>query len=235
MARIVKEEEYTNRRNEILDAALRFIYSKGYQQMTIRDILDDLHISKGAFYHYFDSKDAVLEAVVARLIDEVEPLLLTAVQDPNMSALDKLHSYFDTAVRWKSTKKDLMLALLRIWYADENAIVRYKVFTATLERVTPLLTEIIRQGVQEGVFQTAFPNYACQVNVYLMQGLSDTFVNLLLSGEQDAVAMEQAETMFKAYNDALERVLGAPKGSIKVIDQDTLKEWYVSLSVVDQH
>jgi AcrR family transcriptional regulator len=233
MARIVKEEEYTTRRNEILDAALRFIYSKGYEQMTIKDILDDLHISKGAFYHYFDSKDAVLEAVVTRLMDEVEPLLLATVQDQSLSALEKLHRYFDTAARWKSTKKDLMLALMRIWYADENAIVRHKMFNATLERITPLLTEIIRQGVREGVFNTAYPEYVGLVNVYLLQGLSDTFVNLLLSGEPDGSTLNKAEIIFEAYNDALERVLGAPKGCMKLIEIDTLKEWFVSPEAVN--
>ena len=56
MARILKEEEHTAKRNEILDAALQLVYSKGYEKMTIQDILDQLQISKGAFYHYFDSK-----------------------------------------------------------------------------------------------------------------------------------------------------------------------------------
>ena len=55
MSRIVKEEEYTLRRNDILDTARRLVYTKGYEQMTIQDILDALQISKGAFYHYFDS------------------------------------------------------------------------------------------------------------------------------------------------------------------------------------
>ena len=67
MARILKEEEYTVKRNEILDVAQRLIYTKGYEQMTIQDMLDDLQISKGAFYHYFDSKQAVLEALVERI------------------------------------------------------------------------------------------------------------------------------------------------------------------------
>ena len=64
MARAVKEQEYVAKRNGILDAMQRFVYTKGYEQMTIQDILDDLQISKGAFYHYFDSKQAVLEALV---------------------------------------------------------------------------------------------------------------------------------------------------------------------------
>ena len=67
MARIVKEEVYAEKRNAILDVAQRLIYTKGYEQMTIQDMLDDLQISKGAFYHYFDSKQAVLEALVERM------------------------------------------------------------------------------------------------------------------------------------------------------------------------
>ena len=54
MARTIKPHEYAEKRNDILDAAQRLVYSKGYERMTIQDILDDVHISSGAFYHYFD-------------------------------------------------------------------------------------------------------------------------------------------------------------------------------------
>lgn len=53
MARVVKEKEYAQRRSQIVEAAQRFMYTKGYELMSIQDILDDLGISKGAFYHYF--------------------------------------------------------------------------------------------------------------------------------------------------------------------------------------
>src|SRR5919204_3346182 len=102
MARILKKEEHTAKRNEILDVALRLVYSKGYDKMTIQDILDELRISKGAFYHYFDSKADVLEALVERMVvEQVEPLLFSIVQDPHLTALEKLQGYFDTSVRWK--------------------------------------------------------------------------------------------------------------------------------------
>ena len=54
MPRVVKEEDYAARRNEILDVARQLVYTKGYEQMSIQDILDALKISKGAFYHYFE-------------------------------------------------------------------------------------------------------------------------------------------------------------------------------------
>lgn len=232
MARIVKEEEYAARRNEILDVAQRLVYTKGYEQMTIQDILDDLHISKGAFYHYFDSKGAVLEALVERMVVvEVIPLLMPIMQDPHLTALEKLNRYFDTAVRWKTAKKTFMLELLRVWLADENAIVRQKLFTMSVKRVTPLLTEIIRQGIQEGVFTTSYPDQVCHVINYILQGLGDTIIELLLSSEtnRDAARIESGVTAYSAaLTDALERVLGAPRGSLNLIDPETMKEWFVS-------
>lgn len=65
MARLVKEEEYNAKRNAILDVMQQLVGTTGYEQMAIQDILDALQISRGTFYHYFDSKAAVLFALVA--------------------------------------------------------------------------------------------------------------------------------------------------------------------------
>lgn len=231
MARITNEETYQARRNQILDAARRLVYSKGYEQMTIQDILTDLGISKGAFYHYFDSKGAVLEALIERMVtEEVVPLIHPIVTDPRLSAIEKLERYFDAGLRWKSTQKSLMLAILRIWLADENAIVRQKMFLSTVRQVTPLLSEIIRQGVQEGAFNTPYPDQVSQVVIYILQGLSDTIIDLLVASETD-LDPQRVESAVSAYthalSDAMERVLGAPPGSLKLIDPDKLKEWFV--------
>jgi AcrR family transcriptional regulator len=227
MPRIVREEEYAIRRNQILDTALRLVYTKGFEQMTIQDILDNLQISKGAFYHYFDSKAAVLEALVERIVDEVEPLLSVIVQDAHLSALEKFQRFFDSTARWKTERKDLMLRLMRMWYADENAIVRQKVFVSTLKRVSPLLTEITYQGVREGVFTTPYPETVSQVFFYFLQGLGETFVQLLLTDHDQLKSMQQAANVVTAYTDALERVLGAPRGSINLMDLETLEAWFV--------
>jgi TetR/AcrR family transcriptional regulator, transcriptional repressor for nem operon len=230
MSRIVKEEEYTARRNQILDAALQLVYSKGYEKMTIQDILDELQISKGAFYHYFHSKADVLEALVERLVvEQVEPLLLSAVHDPHLTALEKLQRYFDTAVRWKTAEKTLMLELTRVWYSDENALARQKLMALMVKHVTPLFMEIIHQGVREGVFTTPYPEYASQVIINLVQPLGDTFAQMLFSEEaMHNHALQRAEKIVVAYNDAMERILGAPKGSIRIMDIEALKEWFPS-------
>ena len=169
MVRIVKEENYTARRNEILDAAYQLVYTKGYEQMTIQDILAKAQISKGAFYHYFDSKQALLEALSDRLLDESERVLLPVVQDESLSAIEKLNAYFATAGRWKTAHKTYLLSLLHTWYTDDNAIVRQKVFSKAFERITPMLSGIIQQGIREGSMTTPYPERAGEIILSLFQ------------------------------------------------------------------
>ena len=86
MTRIVKE--HTVRRNEILDVAQRLVTTRGYEQMTIQDILDELQIAKGTLYHYFDSKRALLEALIERAQGEIEQMLIPLVHDPALLCHD---------------------------------------------------------------------------------------------------------------------------------------------------
>ena len=156
MARTVNEQEYAERRNAILDVTQQLVATKGYEQMAIQDILDALQISKGAFYHYFDSKPALLLALVERMGDQLKQLVLPIVNDPKFSALDKLQRFFATLDREKVAHKEFVLAFVRVWYGDENAIVRYKLYV-TRATFTPWLEEIIRQGVAEGVLSKPLP------------------------------------------------------------------------------
>ena len=178
MARTINEKEYAAKRNQILDVTQGLIYTKGYEQMAIRDILDELQISKGAFYHYFDSKPALLEALIERIGQEALGLLNPIVQDVRLGALEKLQRYFDTAVQWKTARKAFMIELLRVWYADHNAIVRQKILAMWSKHALPLLAEIFYQGIREGVLNISFPDQVGAVILSFVQGLGDTFAEL---------------------------------------------------------
>ncbi len=226
MARIVKA--HTVRRNEILDLAQRLIYTKGYEQMTIQDILDGLQISKGAFYHYFASKHALLEAISERMLQEMEQILLPIMHDPQLPALEKLHRFFATVSSWKTARRDFFLALLQGWYRDNNAIVRQKLHTIGTTWLAPWLSAIIRQGVEEGVFVTSYPDQVGEVVLALVMELGETLGRLLLSFEPERDDLLRIEGTVAVYTDALDRVLGAPKGSLQIVDAETLRAWFVS-------
>ena len=66
--RIVKEHD--ERRNEIITTAEEFFLTKGFNKTTVNDILKRIGIAKGTFYHYFVSKEEVLDAVIGQIIDQ---------------------------------------------------------------------------------------------------------------------------------------------------------------------
>lgn len=232
MARIVNEEEHAAKRNEILDAAQRLVHAKGYERMTIQDILDALQISKGAFYHYFDSKPAVLEALTQQMVAEYEQALLPIVQDPDLTALEKLQRVFLAVTRSKAAQRTFVAGLLRVWFADDNAIVRQKVDSAMVSRLAPLLKLIIRQGTQESIFTTPYPDQAGEVIWSLICGLHDTPSRMLLAFAQKHDEQQYVEgivAVHTAYMDAIERVLGTPSGSLYRVDAETVKAWVAVL------
>lgn len=232
MARTVNEQEFTAKRNEILDVAQRLVYTKGYERMTIQDILAELKISSGAFYHYFDSKPAVLEAFIERIREMTEKPLLPIIHDPHLSAIEKLQGFFTTFDRLRIAQKADVVKLGRVWYTDENAIVRQKVDEAVRQQRAPLLAEIVRQGIREGIFTTPYPDQAGEIIMSLVQGMGTTHARLLLSSAQECdeqSCIGAIVTTHAAYMDAIERVLGAPLNSLYRADAEAVEVWMAAL------
>jgi AcrR family transcriptional regulator len=225
MARVVKELEYAERRHQIIDTAQKLVYTKGYEQMSIQDILDDLKISKGAFYHYFGSKQALLEALIVHLEDEGELIVNPIIQNGRLSAIEKLQAFFDSLNNWKLAHKTYLMALTKVLYSDDNAIFRQKLITAGIQRFTPLLTQIIHEGQQEGILRPDYPDQAGEVVWALLHNLGDTVVYWLLDRKPDCDGLEHITKLVAAYTAAMECMLGAPPGSIKLIDEALLSEW----------
>jgi AcrR family transcriptional regulator len=227
MARVANEEITRVRRNQILEVARQLVFvTKGFSEMSIQDILDELGLSKGAFYHYFSSKAELLEALIEHLVTEATPLMNSVVDDPDLNAPDKLVRFFHSMARWKTDRKDYLLALLRLWYADENAVVREKYRQAMPVRFGPILARLVAQGVDEGAFDALYPDLAGRVILSLLFDMNDLFAAALLAPAVDAAAFAALERAGQAYNQAVERVLGATPGSLELLEPDILRAWF---------
>ena len=226
MARIINEQDNAARRRDILDAAQRLVFSKGYEPMTIQDILDALGMSKGAFYHYFDSKAAVLEALITRMRDDAMGALKPLLDDPALPALDKIRRFFAESGRWKTVRRETLLPLVRTLYSDNNFVLRQKLNARTLADSAALLSDVIRQGVREGALSTPFPDQAGEIAMNVLVSLSEMLAVEILNPNPDDADLPLIESRVAAYTDALERVLGAPAGSLPIIDPATLRAWF---------
>src|SRR5438045_6817083 len=112
MPRTVNLEVHQERREAFLDVAQRLIVTKGYEAMSIQDVLDELEISRGALYHYFDSKQALLDGVVDRFADAAMAQIAPVLADPNLPAIRKLEQVLGGIARFKAEQKPLVLALM---------------------------------------------------------------------------------------------------------------------------
>jgi TetR/AcrR family transcriptional repressor of nem operon len=236
VARTVNVAEHAARRDAILDAAQRLILSRGYECLTVQDLLDELQISKGAFYHYFESKPGVIEALTERLAAEsVEPLA-PIVADRRLGALDKLQRFFGETIRWKSARQNLFVAMLPIWYAPENLGLRLQVDRAVAKRLAPLLTAIVRQGVDEGRFATAYPEHAGAIIIALVHALQDAMAQQLVAAARrspDAPRTAELVVAYGAYIEAIEHYLGIPAGALYRAEPRTVSGWVAALRRAD--
>ena len=84
----MKKASKNQTKSRIVSAAWRLFYQYGYDNTTIDDIVEASNTSKGSFYHYFESKDALLGSL-SYLFDEKYDEL-TDTMDPGIPPLEKL-------------------------------------------------------------------------------------------------------------------------------------------------
>jgi AcrR family transcriptional regulator len=228
MARTLNPAQHTVRREAFIDAAEHLLLTKGYDQMSVQDVLDASDASKGAFYHYFDSKRALLQAIVDRMTERVLGELEPCMTDPALPAPRKFERLALGAQQWKTEHKDLVQSVLDIWMSDDNAVVREHLRHSAAQRLLPLLAAIVAQGTREGTFQAGPSDGVARVLLAILQGSQDTGYELYLACRGGAATIDTVSRTLAAYVDAYERVLGLPSGSLHIVDEASLHAWFQS-------
>jgi AcrR family transcriptional regulator len=226
VARTLDPAAHAIRRDAFVDAAQALILTRGYDRFSIQDVLDAAGASKGAFYHYFDSKEALLDAVIDRMADQgiarVQPLL----DDQRLTAPQKLQAVFGGIAEFKAERKDLIMGFLRVWSSDDNAIVRERLRRLVARRQLALLDQIVKQGLAENSFASRNPDHLARVLVTFMAGMSELAMDLWVGRQDGTITFEEVTRTFDAYQEAFERIVGARPGSLQFLDEPTLAIWY---------
>jgi len=226
VARTLDPVVHTVRREAFVEAAQRLMTAKGYEQMSIQDVLDAVEASRGAFYHYFDSKQALLQAVIERMVDAALAEVAPVVADSSLAAPAKLQRVFSAIGRWKTDRKPFVLRLLEVWMSDDNAVVREKLRRKLGVRLADTLAPIVRQGMDEGAFHAESAEAGARVFVMLLLGFQDVATELFLDRQAGRIELADVERTFASYSSSFERILGARAGSIQLIDRTVLRAWF---------
>ncbi len=197
MVRIVKSPE--ERRHEFIHAADELFREKGYYGTSIEDIIQRVGVAKGLFYYYFESKEDLVDAMIEHLWEETEEKLDRIVEDEGLTALEKFYLY--GASRRES--KSHQLHFIEVLQRERDSPLVQKMKEVGIRRTVPVMTRLIEQGVEEGVFDTEYPEEAAE---FLIRG--SEMVMTGLDGDAEVLARK-----FAADMDMWERVLGAEKGT----------------------
>ncbi|MBO1004248.1 TetR/AcrR family transcriptional regulator [Pseudogracilibacillus auburnensis] len=201
--RISKAPE--ERRKEILDVAEKLFSTKGYVHTTINDILKTIGIAKGTFYYHFQSKEAVMDAIVERFIEEGVKVAEQIAANPHLNAQEKIFQII-MAQNPEAGRKEKMIEEL---HQVNNAEMHQKSLVETIVQLTPILTKVIEQGIEEGVFRTPYPKETVEVLLVSSGFLFDEGIFQWDPNEQ----MDKAV----AFTYILEKTLGAEQGSFSYL------------------
>ena len=210
------------RRDQIIEAAERLFYEKGYEQTSVQDVLDALSLSKGGFYHYFQSKIELLEAVCRRQsVRDAEEM--TAAVARQEGAVDKLNTLLRYCGLLRADRMDFALLVLRVGYLGGSLQLRACLREGLMETALPMMREIILEGMAENVFFTRFPDDIGELILQLFANITDELAMLIASGAPEN-QMGDMLTRLETYRCSVETLLGAPFGTITLCDLRLIPE-----------
>jgi len=221
MARITKE--YHVRKNELLDTAQELFFTKGYRRTSVDAIIKKVGVSKGTFYYYFKSKEDLLDKLVKKMTGQIQLEVKKITERTDLDALTKLNGAYITTRKIKLENIELIKLYLKVLYKDENIILRHKIYTSNIELLVPEFAKIIQQGVKEKLFNTPSPHKAARLIFELAQILGDSTAKLFLEMDENPEVVEKIKNEIELYENAIERIIGAKKGSINIVNRSALK------------
>ena len=185
------------RKQELLQIAYRMFLQKGYEETSVDEIIAQAGIAKGTYYYYFETKEQMLEEVIGMMIEQemqaAEQILQTDLPVPQ-----KIVGII-TSLRPAPAESPIEEALMK----PENIIMHGKIQKKLIESVTPLLSEVVEEGIAEGIF--ACDHIPERVRMLLVIS-SETFDEGQFSEGDIAVFIDMAE-----------KLLGAETGTMQFV------------------
>ncbi len=210
----MKRKNYSEKKNAIQHAANALFLEQGYESTSVDQILNSLNISKGTFYHYFDSKAELLESIIndftASFVTHLEPL----VGDNSLTALAKLNAFYLLNQTMKEANQGFFLQVISAWYQDNNLIYKHRLDETLINRLTPYLERILIQGKDENVFDIINPSETAVLIAQLGINLRDRMVQEVLNNGPNL------EAIVRTYERSIERILGIPSGSLVIFSRE---------------
>ena len=230
MPRVIKHPDI--RRAELLDRATALFVQHGYDNVSLNDLIAAVGVSKGAFYHWFPSKDELITALAERSARDQFAAIEEAIARCGGTALDRLNALlqagFDVKMRMGAPEHlAAMVSLLR----PENAHLYGRIVAVSEDLVRPLLARVISDGVREGVFRTFDADGVADMILGLSARVNANVVQIVDAADQSGRdhAVDVLTSRLELHGLAVDRILELPDGSLNVLDRAQVETMVAAL------
>ena len=206
------------KRAGILDAAERLFLEKGYEGTSVQDILDALGMSKGGFYHYFDAKDSVLQAVTERRVLERVERLCAELRDPRRKPADRLDQLLGQASLLGAEEGRFAALMLKLCYVDRDPSMVARRRRVLVDRLLPAVEETLAAGMADGSFFLRRPAQTARLLLLLAFDVDEEFCAMLMENPDNPDALIPAIELLNACRDSVETLVGAHHGALGLLD-----------------
>lgn len=197
--RIVKDAE--ERKNEILDVAERLFCTKGFDNTSTNDILNEIGIARGTLYYHFKSKEDILDAMIERLTNQMVAKASVIALDESIPVLERL----TRTMLSLNVDNELGDMIMEQVHRPQNALMHQKLEERLLGRVNKLITKIAEDGIREGIMHTDYPAEAVEMIMTYSYVAFDSMVQY---------SEEEENRKITGFIYHAERVFGMEKGAL---------------------
>jgi AcrR family transcriptional regulator len=180
-------------------------------------------VSKGAFYHYFRTKEDLLDELAARAGEQAMAIVEPIVADPTLAAIPKLNLMFARTNSFKAQNRELIVTLTRVFYSDRNALLRSRMTRRSIELTAPALARIIDQGNREGTMDVAHPAQTAAMILEFGATVVAGFARRLGELDGDPAVGDELILSMQVYTESVERMLGVESGSLTIVDDSIVR------------
>lgn len=196
-------KNFEAKKDILVQLALDLFIEKGYEQTTITDLQKAFNLTKGGMYHYFSSKEDILDAVIEQGLQQGMEELKTRMKDVPFE--DQFIFFFFNSANNAFTQK-----LFQYTENKKSSIVAYKLREQTVAVSIPVLKEIIIEYIDAGIYQCDYPDEMTEFCALLAKAVSDTGLLPMVSisqrkGRVDAL-MYIWETCMRAPPEHIEQI-----------------------------
>lgn len=216
------------RKRQILETAERLFTEHGYEQTGVQDILNILKLSKGSFYHHFESKEQVLLTICENRAEMAAGHYRTEATE---NGLDRMNQLLSGMIPFQGEGLAFLKMLIPVFRLPEGKSVLNGYQGALKHAWMPMTTKALTQMIRQKTAFTLYPESTAGILLDLINDLWEKISREMLTVTEAKTAESAGRliSLVAPYRAATENMICAPYGTIDLINLECLVQTYQEL------